>query len=121
MGRIPVIPSLYSADLPALVDFYINTLGFTQTGLFAEGDEITWTELSLGEATLWFFARPISDRPDPAMSGLIFVFVDDVDEIADRLRGKVPFRWGPETQEYQIRELAIEDPDGYLLVFAKDV
>jgi hypothetical protein len=31
----------------------------------------------------------------------------------------VPFQWGPEDTEFGIREFAIRDPNGYLLVFAE--
>ncbi len=54
-------------------------------------------------------------------SGLIYVFVDDVDAVAKHLEGQVPFEWGPETQEYGLREFGIRDVNGYYLVFARDV
>ena len=38
-----------------------------------------------------------------------------------RLKGHVPFEWGPETQPYGLRELGIKDLNGYYLVFATDV
>jgi hypothetical protein len=31
----------------------------------------------------------------------------------------VPFEWGPEESELGVREFAIRDPDGYVLVFAE--
>ncbi len=120
MSRNPVVPSLFASDLAATIEYYTETLGFTETGRHEESGKPIWAELSLGNSTLWFFANPIDDRPTPAMSGMIFIFVDDVDAIADRLRNRVSFRWGPETQFYGLRELGIEDPDGYLLVFARD-
>ena len=48
------------------------------------------------------------------------MFVDDVDAMAARLQGRVTFEWGPETQDYGLRELGIRDDNGYYLVFARD-
>lgn len=121
MKRNPVIPSLFASDLEATIAYYTGPLGFTQGGLHEEDGVPTWAELSLGDSTLWFFAHPIDDRPEPAMSGMVFIFVENVDAVADRLRGRVTFRWGPEDLFYGLRELGVEDPDGYLLVFASDI
>ena len=45
----------------------------------------------------------------------------DVDALAQRLASSVSFEWGPETQDYGLREVAIKDLNGYYLVFARDV
>jgi hypothetical protein len=55
----------------------------------------------------------------PSFTGALYIFPDSVDRIAEELRGKVPFVWGPDDREYDIRELAIRDPDGYMLIFAE--
>jgi hypothetical protein len=108
--------------VPQTVRFYTGTLGFTQTGNYKDetGSEI-WAEVALGEARIWFFSGALEGRPQPLFTGLIYVFVDDVDAVATALAGKVKVLWGPETQEYGLRELGIEDCNGYMIVFAKDV
>lgn len=121
MVRNPVIPSLYAPDIDATVAFYVETLGFKETGSWAEGEERIWAEVSFGQSVIWFFANAIEDRPSAAMSGLIYLFVDDVDDTAKALHGKVKLRWGPEDFPYGLREIGIEDPNGYLLVFAQDI
>ncbi len=66
-------------------------------------------------------ANALPDQPAPVMSGLIYLFVEDVDALAARLAPQpVPIEWGPETQDYGLRELAIRDLNGYRLVFATD-
>ncbi|MCB1743969.1 MAG: VOC family protein [Gammaproteobacteria bacterium] len=121
MNRSAVIPSLFASDLPETLCFYVEQLGFIQTGEYRENDEpATWAEVSLGEARIWFFGCPLDEHPTPVFSGLVYVFVPDVDELAARLRGKLKFEWGPETQAYGLRELGIRDPNGYYLVFAAD-
>ena len=121
MKRSPVIPSLFAPDIMATVSFYVDVLGFQKTGSYQdEGTEI-WAEVSLGESRIWFFSIALEHHPTPSFSGLIYVFVDDVDSVATQLEGKVQFEWGPETQFYGIRELGIRDVNGYYLVFANDV
>ena len=120
MKRSPVTPSLYAPDLGATVRFYVEALGFDHSGSYVdEGDE-TWAEVALGEARIWFFSHALDDQPEPAFSGLVYVFVEDVDGLASRLEGSVPFAWGPESQVYGLRELGIRDANGYLLIFARD-
>lgn len=121
MKRSPVTPSLYVPDLDAALRFYTQILGFTKTDAYEEDGDTYWAEVARGEARLWFFANALDDLPNPTFSGLIYVFVDDVDALATQLDGQVPFEWGPETQPYGLRELGIKDLNGYYLVFAKDV
>ena len=122
MKRSSVTPSLFAPDLTGTVRFYVETLGFRQTGSYKEddGSEI-WAEVTLGESRIWFFSHPLEKCPEPVFSGLIYVFVDDVDAVARRLEGRVRFEWGPEVQEYGLRELGVKDSNGYYLVFARDV
>ena len=121
MQRSPVTPSLYVPDLDAALHFYEQVLGFRRTGAYAEDGETYWAEVARGEARIWFFANPLEGLPQPTFSGLIYIFVDDVDALAKQLEGQVGFEWGPETQAYGLRELGIKDLNGYYLVFARDV
>lgn len=122
MKRSPVTPSLYAPDMTQTIEFYINNLGFKQTASYKDDDgaEI-WAEVALGESRLWFFSNPLEQQPGPAFSGLIYIFVQDVDGVSPRLSANVCVEWGPETQEYGLRELGIRDINGYYIVFAHDV
>ncbi len=122
MARQAVTPSLFSDDLDNTIAFYLTELGFRQTGIYHDqGDPgPTWTELSLGKANIWFFANPLGGFPKPAFSGLIYLFVDDVDSYHLTLGASVEIAWGPQSQPYGLRELGIRDCNGYYLVFAQD-
>ena len=53
-------------------------------------------------------------------SGTFYLFPESVRAIAEELRrGQVEFAWGPEVLEYGMRELGIQDPNGYHLVFTE--
>lgn len=125
MERSPITPSLYVPDVALAVTFYVEILGFTQTGVWAEDETPLWAEVSRegpkGTARIWFFSGQIDGRPGPALSGLLYLFVDSVDTAAVCLQGKVKVLWGPEDQEYGLRELGVEDLNGYILCFAEDI
>ncbi|MEQ8348174.1 MAG: VOC family protein [Sneathiellaceae bacterium] len=125
MDRAALTVSLYVPDVAAAVGFYTECLGFAHSGSWNEGGRAIWAEVARtgpkGTARIWFFCHRIEDRPGPAMSGLIYLFVGDVDAEARRLAGRPTVRWGPEDQPYGLRELGIEDPHGYLLCFAQDI
>lgn len=122
MKRSPLTPSFHAPDLSETVRFYVDVLGFAQTGSYKDGDGAAiWAEVMRGEARIWFFSNALDRIPKPVFSGLIYIFVEDVDALAAALKSKVKVLWGPETQDYGLRELGIEDCNGYMLVFAKDV
>ncbi len=122
MKRAPVTPSLFTPSVTDAVRFYEDRFGFQQTGRWQDEDEpVTWAAVSLNDAKIWFFLHPLPDRPAPVFSGLIYVFIDDVDAMATRLQTKMSVEWGPQTQGYGLRELGVKDLNGYYLVFAKDV
>ncbi len=125
MQRSALTISLYVPEVPEAVAFYCDRLGFRPNGNWDEDGRTLWAEVArdgpMGTARIWFFCGAMPDRPGPSFSGLIYLFVDDVDAEADKLRDKVEFRWGPEDQAYGLRELGVEDPNGYLICFAKDL
>jgi catechol 2,3-dioxygenase-like lactoylglutathione lyase family enzyme len=125
MERSPIAPSLYVPDVAAAVTFYTHILGFSRTGIWMEDETPLWAEVALegpkGTARIWFFNGQIDSRPGPALSGLLYLFVGPVDAEAARCQGKVKVLWRPEDQKYGLRELGIEDLNGYILCFAEDI
>lgn len=120
MKRSPCTPSLFAPDIAATVAFYEDVFAFTRTGSYEDDGAPVWAEVTRGEARIWFFSHALEELPKPVLSGLIYVFVDDVDDMAARIGGKAQIEWGPETQDYGLRELGVRDLNGYRLVFARD-
>ena len=54
-------------------------------------------------------------------TGTLFVEVEGINALHDRLHGKVKVVMPIETKFYGMREFAIEDPDGYVITFAERV
>jgi catechol 2,3-dioxygenase-like lactoylglutathione lyase family enzyme len=121
LGR-RVLPCLLVSDMRRTLDFYIDVLGFTQTGYYPVASEPTRTEVRRDDVAIILYTETnhAADQP-PAFTGALYAFPESIDRLADELRGKVPFAWGLEKTEFDIREFAIRDPDGYTLVFAEPV
>jgi catechol 2,3-dioxygenase-like lactoylglutathione lyase family enzyme len=115
-----VLPCLLVSDMRRSLDFYIDVLGFTQTGYYPIESEPIRTEVRRDDVAIILYteARRGEDRT-PMLTGALYIFPESIKRLADELRGKVPFAWGPEVTEFEIREFAIRDPDGYALVFAE--
>ncbi len=118
--RNATIPSLFTQDMNGTLKFYEQYLGFSKTSEWKTNDTLIWAEIKRQDTTLWFFANPLDQIPTPIFSGLIYIFIDDVDAFAKVLNEKLDIRWGPVTQDYGLRELGLKDNNGYFLVFAQD-
>jgi catechol 2,3-dioxygenase-like lactoylglutathione lyase family enzyme len=115
-----VLPCLSTANMRKTLDFYIELLGFTQTGYFPIESEPLRTEVRRDGVAIVFFTESIRNLVDTeSFSGALYLFPESVDRLADELRGKVPIAWGPEESELGVREFAIRDPNGYVLIFAE--
>ena len=115
-----VLPCLLVSDMRHSLDFYLDVLGFTQTGYYPIESEPIRTEVRRDHVAIILYTEAVhsGDQP-PAFTGALYVFPKSIETLADELRGKVPFAWGPENTDFGIREFAIRDPDGYTLVFAE--
>lgn len=115
-----VLPCLLVTDMRRTLDFYIEVLGFTQTGYYPIESDPIRTEVRRDGVAIVFFtesARGLGDSP--AQSGLLYVFPENLDRLAAELHGKATFLWGPEETEFGVREFAVRDPNGYVLAFAE--
>jgi catechol 2,3-dioxygenase-like lactoylglutathione lyase family enzyme len=115
-----VLPCLLVGDMRRSLDFYLDVLGFTQTGYYPIESEPIRTEVRRDDVAIVLLteaARGVAATP--AFTGALYIFPEGIDRLADELRGRVPFAWGPEDTDFGFREFAIRDPDGYTLVFAE--
>jgi catechol 2,3-dioxygenase-like lactoylglutathione lyase family enzyme len=121
---------LTSLDLDATIAFYAR-LGFECVGTFGE-PKPTWCQVARDDVRLMFNlgdAEP-HDHGDgvlhadvPAMSGSIYLDVDDVDVLfSDVGAGAAEtVEWEPTTYPHGMREFALRDNNGYLLIFGTPV
>jgi len=134
--------ALTCKDIARSVEFYCERLGFTMKESWPSDEAPQWCNLLLGGQSVMLGAamdpsqvgemcahdpdalplhkKAAEDfRKHPAGVGLhIYLGVDDVDAYYRTVRGRgvKPLR-EPKTQFYGIREIHVDDPDGYRLVF----
>ncbi len=117
-----ILPCLLVTDMRRSLEFYAELLGFTQTGYYPIESEPIRTEVRRDDIAIILYTEPVHSQDQaPSFTGALYVFPESIDRVADELRGKVPFAWGPDDTEFDIREFAIRDPDGYTIVFAQRV
>lgn len=117
-----VIPCLYTSDMRRTLEFYVDCLGFTQTGYYPIESDPIHTEVRLDDAAFIFFSemRHFGEETSQC-SGIFYIFPHDIDQFVERLRDKVEILWGPEDSPLGMRHFAIRDPNGYVLAFAERV
>ena len=119
LGR-RVVPSLLVSDMRRTLEFYVEKLGFTQTGFYPIESDPEWTELRRDDVAIHFYVdAPHSTRFTPSCSGVFYFHPESVEALAAEWQGKVPFVWGPEVMDYGMREFGIRDPNGYYLAFTE--
>ena len=117
---------LATNDLKETISFYENVLGFRCIGEMAhEEGKPFWAEVARDSVQLMFtWDEPHEHEPgeehshDPALSGSLYLNVDDADGLYEEVKANTKdFSWEPTTQPYGMRDFAIADPNGYLLIF----
>ena len=111
-------PMLRANDIQQTIAFYRDILGFVLDGCFPE-DGPTWCSVKSGRVRLMFFSECNADSGPPTMTGVVYIYVDDVLSLHERIADKVEVQWGPEVFDYGMHEFAIKDCNGYTLSFGQ--
>jgi catechol 2,3-dioxygenase-like lactoylglutathione lyase family enzyme len=122
-GMTPLIEVF---DMPTSLKFYRDVLGFEMAGQSSPGDNCDWCALRLQEIYLMLNTAYEQDErppsPDPARVrahrdiGLFFRCPDPDATYAD-LRDRGVDLKPPTDAPYGMRQLYLNDPDGYVLCF----
>ena len=114
-----LVPALLVKNMGETLAFY-RKLGFELTGAHPDPKDATWAEVARDGVVLQFHTEPPHGTPpQPVCSGTFYFYPENVRDLADELRGKVAFAWGPEVMEYGMREFGVQDPNGYYLAFTE--
>ena len=114
-----LVPALLVKDMAETLTFY-SKLGFELSGYHPQQQQATWTEVVRDGVALQFYTEPPRGTPpEPVCSGTFYFYPQSVSALAEELRGKVDFAWGPEVMEYGMREFGVQDPNGYYLAFTE--
>lgn len=130
MARLTQIRTMLDARSIADTVAFYERLGFEPAGTFGDGpDGPTWAQVQRDGVRLMFNLAVPHEHDDgdvhahePALSGAIYIDTDDVDalfaEVRPRLGGVIN---EPTTRPHGMREFAVEDPNGYLVIFGAPV
>ena len=112
-------PMLYTSALDETISFYKDVLGFT---CGERNEDWGWAALHREEVEI-MLARPNVHTPfeRPVFTGSFYFTVDDVEALWAQLRTKAKVYYELETFEWQMREFAIYDNNGYLLQFGQPI
>lgn len=119
-------PNLVVGSVERSLAFYVDTLGFTRGMTVPDASPFAFASVTSGDIEIFFndAAAAVKELPVFAgtpigCTGTLFVEVEDVDALHDRLKPLVKIVMPIVTQFYGMREFAFEDPDGYVLTFAE--
>jgi uncharacterized glyoxalase superfamily protein PhnB len=121
-------PNLIVSSVEQSLSFYIDVLGFARGLTVPDQSPFVFASVTSGPVEVFFNDRSTSAKENPWAAGLsmgggntMFIEVDGVDPLYERIRSKVPVVMAIHTQWYGMREFAITDPDGYVITFAQRV
>ena len=123
-------PLLQVFDMPTSIAFYRDVLGFEVVSPLPEGDQCDWVLLRLHDSELMlntaYEALERPPAPDPvrvASHRDIALFFDcaDVDAACAALRGRGVSVPDPVVRDYGMKQLYLNDPDGYEICFQHPV
>jgi uncharacterized glyoxalase superfamily protein PhnB len=123
-AAMQITPVLYVEEIEPVLHFWEERLGFRREAEVPEGDRLGFLILARDGAQVMYQTRESvqSDMPelaDTPMGGtLLFITVDDLDDVARRLEGIQPVV--PRRQTfYGADELIVREPAGNVVTFAE--
>jgi lactoylglutathione lyase len=121
-------PNLLVASVERSLAFYVDTLGFARGMTVPDQSPFAFASVASGPVEIFLNDAASAVKEYPAFAGrpigatgTLFIEVEGVNALHDRLNGSVRVVMPIETKFYGMREFAIEDPDGYVITFAERV
>ena len=118
-GPLPapqVWPTLQARDALALIDFYVETFGFSQTAVYADGEvvghaQLDWPE---GGGIMLGSYKPDGEWSTEPGTCAAYVVTDRVEELWQRVENApgVTVIRPLATTDYGSQEFAVRDPEG---------
>ncbi len=116
-----LVPLLATTDLQQTVEFYERFLAFDCRGKFPEENPV-WASLWHGEVEIMFNVPEASvEFKKPVLTGSIYIYVENVDELWEKLKDEVEIVYPIKNFEYGMREFGIRDCNGYVLNLGQNI
>lgn len=112
-------PMLWTNDLDMTIEFYNKILGFK---ILNYNQEVGWVTLGRDDLEI-MFAKPNEhiEFDKPVFTGSFYFVTDSVDKVWADVKDKVSVIYGIENFDWQMREFAILDNNGYMLQFGQEI
>jgi len=125
-------PMLEVNDMAATIHFWTVVLGFTVTDEVGSdsGGPPRWCNLSRDGVSVMFTWQPPHSHDDgsthsseASLSGALYFNADDVDALSEELRAKAHAGAidGPSDQPHGMREIHLDDPNGFRIYFGQPI
>jgi len=121
-------PNLLVSNVERSLAFYVDTLGFERGMTVPDASPFVFASVVSGSVEVFLNDAATAVKEYPGFggkslgaTGTLFIEVEGVDALHDRLKPKVKIVMPIVTQFYGMREFAFEDPDGYVITFAERV
>jgi uncharacterized glyoxalase superfamily protein PhnB len=121
-------PNLLVASVERSLAFYVGVLGFERGMTVPDASPFAFAAVTSDAIEIFFNDAAGAVKEYPAFAGkpigatgTLFIEVEGVDALHDRLKPAVKIVMPIVTQFYGMREFAIEDPDGYVITFAERI
>ena len=121
-------PNLLVANVERSLAFYVDVLGFSRGMTVPEQSPFVFASVTSGGVEIFVNDAGTAAKEYPSFAGkplgatgTMYIEVEGVDALHDRVRSRVRVTMPIATQFYGMREFAIEDPDGYVITFAQRV
>jgi uncharacterized glyoxalase superfamily protein PhnB len=112
-------PILWTENIEETIEFYTKILGFT---LLGKNDDWQWASLKKDDVQIMLsYPNEHEKFHKIGFSGSFYFNVNNVDELWEELRTKTKVCYEIETFEWEMREFAIYDNNGYILQFGQPV
>lgn len=112
-------PMLWTDNIKESIAFYTGILGFTVKG---KNDDWGWA--SLCKDNVWLMlAKPNAHAgfEKPEFTGSLYITTDNADDAWEMLKDKAKICYEIETFEWDMREFAIYDNNGYIIQIGQDI
>ncbi|UWX61338.1 VOC family protein [Chryseobacterium oranimense] len=111
-------PILWVKNMDETIGFYTQILGFT---LMGRNDDWQWASIRKDEVQIMFSQNEYEKPNGISFTGSFYFNVDDVDNLWEDLKTKAKICYEIETFDWDMREFAVYDNNGYILQFGQSV
>ena len=114
-----VTPMIHVPDVRATAEWY-KSIDFTVLRTDEEFGELHWALLSFGDGHVMFNAGGRSSSEDRREVDL-YIETENVDDLFQRLKGRVTVQEEPHDTFYGMREFVIRDINGFWVTFGQEI